>query len=182
MSPIQCRSARRCNQITCATCAWRHAGQVTRRFLMDWSEAFCAITLTLLDPSQQGFRRARVEIRNRLDYLRRISPAWRGFGLHLYLCADASVRGITALGGLAPQEVIDGLGGRWPMTLRPVPVSDLRVEVYRAARLVSTVGPHQGRYWSRRLSISPKRSLARSRLVPQPYISRHTHEPMPVVF
>jgi hypothetical protein len=149
---------------------------------MDWSEAFCAVTLTLMDPSQEGFRRARVEMRNRLDYLRRISPAWWHFGVHLYLCADGSMRGIAALGGLGTQEVIGGLGGRWPMTLRPVPVSDLRLEIYRAARLVLSLGPHQGRYWSRRLSISPTRSLARSRLVPQQYISRHTHEPMPVVF
>jgi hypothetical protein len=182
MSPTQCRSARRCNQITCATCCWRHANHVTRRFLKDWSEPFCAITLALIDPSQEGYRRARVEIRNRLDYLRRKSPVWRSFGLHLYLCADGSFRGIAALGGMGPQEVVGGLARRWPMTLRPISVSDLRVEIYRAARVVSTVGPHQGRYWPRRLSISPKRSLARSRLVPQPNINRHIHEPMPVVF
>jgi hypothetical protein len=114
---MQCRSARRCSQITCATCAWRHAGQVTRKVLEGWDGPFYATTLTIRDPTPDGFRSFRMEMRNRIAYLRK-SPVWRNFGLLLYRTGDGTLRGTAALSGLGAADMWEGLGGRWAMTVR----------------------------------------------------------------
>src|SRR3712207_181098 len=112
-----CRSAHRCNQIACETCAWRHSRHVTCRILEGWAEPFFAVALAISDPSPAGFRAFRTEIRNRIDYLRRSCPLWRAFGWVLYSGKDGVLRGVATLGVLGPAEVISALQ-RWNVTLR----------------------------------------------------------------
>ncbi len=181
MIPQTCCSAHRCNDITCETCAWRHTRQVTHRILQGWPGPFYTVTLTILDPSPRGFRRARVELRNRLDYLRRKTPVWRNFGFLLYRVGDGTLQGIAALGGLGPADIQQGLGGRWPMTLRPILPEDLRLEVWRCMRpaVMAPAVTERGGYQAVRLSIGPCRSVLRATVTSDP---TDLADPMPVVF
>ena len=180
MAPIQCRSARRCNQITCATCAWRHSGQVTRKVLEGWDGPFYATTLTIRDPTPDGFRFFRMEMRNRIAYLRK-SPVWRNFGLLLYRTGDGTLRGTAALSGLGAADMWEGLGGRWAMTVRLILPENLRFEVSRCMRpaVMPPTLTGRGGYQALRLTIGPSRSVVRT-----PVLSSYPPEfvaPMPVL-
>src|SRR5215213_10175612 len=130
MSPRPCRSANRCSDLRCATCAWRYCGSQTIRILAHSTAPLHSITLTIPNPTPEGFRAWRVEIRNRVDYLRREFPVWRKFGLCVFLQSDGTIRGIVSLGRLGPDEVEEGLE-RCGATLGPeVREEDLRVAVW----------------------------------------------------
>lgn len=114
-----------------------------------------AITLTISDPDLNRFQRWRVEIRNRVDHLRRVDPRWREFGVHGWLQRDGTIRGVVSLGGLGPIEVTKGLV-RWGAVLgAAIEPEDLRVLIWSAAKpqAIYIDGPPQGRYWPVRCSI-----------------------------
>jgi hypothetical protein len=159
MRPHQCRSSHRCNQPTCETCAWRHTWHVARKVLETWSGPFYGINLTLPDPSPTAFLEFRVEMRNRVHYLRRKDGLWRAFGLQVYRCSHGVLRGISTLGALGPKEALSTLGGRWPITLQPTAPENFRLELRRCIR-PSVIAPSsvtRGGYQAHRFSISPDR-------------------------
>jgi hypothetical protein len=113
------------------------------------------------DATPLGFRRWRRDLRNRVDYLRRRSPHWRDFGLHVWRSRDGKLRGIVSLATLGSAEAQDGFS-RWPTTLRAISSDDLRLEIYHVVKpsVISLEGVGRGRYWARTASVFPRRELS----------------------
>ncbi len=174
-----CRSAHRCNQTTCATCAWRHARKVSRRVLEGWGGPYYAVRLG--NPASTPLQSLRVEIRNRIDYLRRRSPSWRAFGWVLYQTRDGDLRGVATLGTLGALEVVEAFHAHWPTTLRLILPEDLRQEVWRSMRpaVMPPTLTGRGGYQAVRLAIGPCRSGLRTAVLPS-YPPEFVH-PMPVL-
>jgi hypothetical protein len=112
-----CKGSNHGHFVQCERCSWRYAGRIARR-ISRATGPFYAVTTKISDPTPSGFRRGRVEVRNRITYLRK-APSWRNFGLHVWRCRDGKVKGIVSLATLGPAEVPDGLT-RWPVTLRVI--------------------------------------------------------------
>jgi hypothetical protein len=146
-----------------------------------WDCPFYATTLTIPVPTPEGFWSFRVEMRNRIAYLRK-SPVWRSFGLLLYRTGDGTLRGIATLGELRAAGVQQALGVRWPTILRPILREDLRQEVWRCMRpaVMPPTLTGRGGYQAARFSISPQRQRSHGSKT-----SRLCHpqfdEPMPVL-
>ena len=174
-----CRSAHRRNQTTCATCAWRHARKVSCRVVQGWGGPYYAVRWA--HPAPTPLQSLRVEIRNRIDYLRRRSPWWRSFGWVLYQTRDGGLRGVATLGTLGALEVVEAFHARWPTTLRLIRAEDLRQEVWRCMRpaVMPPTLTGRGGYQALRLSIWASRSVVRTLVLssyPPEFVA-----PMPVL-
>ncbi len=161
--PYACRSANRCSDLRRPTCAWRYCRSQAIQILTKSNGPLHTITLTIPDPSPEGFRVWRIEIRNRVDYLRRKSSAWRNFGFHGWVQRDGTVRGIITLGRMGRSEVERGLT-RWGATLgQEVGPEDLRVAIWRVT-MPGAISPQVAegrRYQGRRFAIHPRRPADR---------------------
>src|SRR5688500_17803965 len=122
---MRCHGRTHCHSVRCERCAWRKSRQITRRISASANGPIYAVVISIPDASPFGFRQWRVEMRNRITYLRN-APRWRDLGLHVWRCEDRKLRGVMSLGALGPEEVQDSLS-RWPMVLRPIQLDDLRI-------------------------------------------------------
>ncbi len=178
MSPRPCRSANRCSDLHCPGCVWRYARSVTCRILTQSTGPLHTVTIC----ETSAFRVWRVEARNRIDYLRRVDPLWREFGVWGWLQRDANMKGIVSLGALGPDEVTKGLV-RWSPQIGP----EVRPDGLRGA-VWSVIKPSQipadvggARYQGLKLNIWPRREPARSSTSRQSSRSCQVCDPMPVV-
>lgn len=176
---IRCHSAHRCACITCPTCTWRHALHVSRRILASSTGPLYSSTLLTEVPSPTPVPAFRTHLRNAVDHLRRRHPQWRNFSLSLWLTRTNQLQGIAALGTLGPAEVSEKLGSRWPITLRPIEVEDLRVEIYRTLRRVWAEEVAERRYQPVSLYVGPRRVHKSPEC--QTVLTLGADEPMPVL-
>ncbi len=153
-----CSSAHRCARTSCEPCAWRYSLHISRRILAAHPRQLYVVTIEAFLHDPTAFRSWRVRLRNVVDHRRRACRWWREVGLWLWLGADGRVRGIVSLGAVTEEEFIEVIERRWPTTLRPIDVEELRSEVYFAVRpgIIFDTGPHQGRYQAIRLAVEPQ--------------------------
>jgi hypothetical protein len=157
---------------------------LTRRILTKSVGPLHSITLTI--PNPNAFREWRVEVRNRVDYLRHADPFWKSFGFNGWLQCDGTIQGIVALGPLGPPEVTKGLA-RWDAVLGvQIEPESLRAAIWSATKpqVISLEAAGERRYQGRHFSISPCRSACPNRpaaLVPN-WVVSDSYDPMPVLF
>jgi hypothetical protein len=184
MSPRPCRSANRCSDLQCLGCVWRYCRFQAIRILNQSTGPLYTISLTIPDPSPEGFRASRVELRNRVDYLRRTDLRWRKCGFHGWLQRDGTVRCIASLGMLGRGEVEKGLE-RWSATLGPeIGHDDLRVAIWGGVKPSAVFKEAGGaRYQGIKLNIWPRRDPVRPKRACSPFLShQYEADPMPVAF
>lgn len=83
--------------------------------------------------------------------------------LDLWLQADGTVRGVMLLGEIDAAEFVHALAGRWAVTMRPIDLGEVRVELFYALHPtgIADLGIAR-RYQGVRVTIGPKRSRSRS--------------------
>lgn len=165
---MTCSSSNRCRSISCDTCRWRYAGQITRRSL---PEARRLVTAEI-DICDQSFRSWASRVRNVVQYRRSQSIWFNELSLTSWLCRDNRARGIVVLGSVQQAELIEAFE-RWPMTLKPVASEDVRAAVYRILHpdRIAAI-PDARRYQSIQFSIGSRQMKASSTV--------SHHEPMSI--
>ena len=90
------------------------------------------------------------------------------------------------LGSVAEPEFITAIGRRWTTTLRLIEVTEVRVEIYQAARpgAIALSGP--GRFQRIKVVVEPQgtpvtSSLSSRRSIDQKVLPSHWHDGMPVL-
>jgi hypothetical protein len=177
-----CCSRSRCRRISCEICARRYARRITRRILTATTAKHYVITIDLPSFSLADFWAWRVEVRNFVDYRRRVCRYWRGFALHVWFSPGGLIRGITSLDSVTCCEVTEAFGARWPTTLRSIESAAVRQEITAVTRPCMVRLPSaSARYQRLKLAIWPLRSGAPS----VPRLDRKSVtpliEPMPII-
>jgi hypothetical protein len=177
-----CRSDHRCGQLACEKCARRYAGGVARRILRAEARNLCVVEIELARSSFADFWSWRVEVRNVVDYRRRIDRWWRDLALNVWFNHDGMMCGIVALGPVTPDEFLT-VFSRWPIALWPITPASLRDEVYaivRPSRLAFPVSPPR-RYQNLKLTITARRKVPKTiSPLSEKAVDRY-FEPMPIL-
>jgi hypothetical protein len=176
--PSRCISAHRCASPACEPCAWRYSLRVSRRVLAHDPRRVHALTIAAELHDATGFDRWRVAVRNLIDHRRRACSWWKPFGLRAWLSADGAVRGLILPGSISDAECVSAFSRRWPTTLRPIELTTIREEIYRAVHpaVIASGGP--GRYQPIKAMVEPQRSGAPA----SPPECRPLLEPMAILF
>ncbi|MBN9471066.1 MAG: hypothetical protein J0J10_20055 [Bosea sp.] len=114
------------------------------------------MTIVVAASSPRQFSHWRKSVHNSVAHQRRQSLWWRGVGLWGWW-NGVDLRGIVELGSIAPTEFISALRRLGEVSLRPLEIGNVRTEVYRTARSVSTVpkADAAGRYQPLKIAIEP---------------------------
>ena len=181
----KCCSQNRCAQIDCVPCSRRYSNRLARSILATKPRQLFTIEFEVSSSSLANFLGWRTQIRNLIDYRRRVDRWWHSVELHVWLSGfpDGRVRGVLALDAVTEVEFLSALNSRWPTTLHRIGSADLRDAIYSAVRpeIIAQCGPRQARYQFRKLTILARRkrpAVIRNPTVPDLISSI---EPMPVL-
>lgn len=130
-------------------------------------------------PFPREFIRQRKSIHNLLAYRRGQSSWWGGVGVWLW-SAQCGLYGVVELGAVGTEEFNTAFQQHGIASLRPIGANDVRVEVYKAAQMVSLEGGllRAGRYQSVRIAVAPTSVVMPSVCI----IDRVSVEPLPMLF
>lgn len=174
-----CSPARRCRRLSCRTCAWRAAGYFAARFSFGLRGRAYAVILATSIRTVAEFTQWRTALRNFIDHRRRRCRWWRSVSLDLWLQADGTVRGVVRLGEINADEFVPDLADRWAVTMRPIDLGEVRVELFYALHptRIADFGIAR-RYQGVRVTIGPQ--VARTRC-PRPPRATDALVPLPML-
>jgi hypothetical protein len=112
-----------------------------------------------------------------IGYQRRRCSWWKSLGLWLWWNGDR-LSGLLELGSIKSEEFFAAFQRREVTALRPIGITDVRFEVYKAARSIVSVKIEKQRYQPLKVAIEP----VRRRKPPMPTIDHNMVEPAPVIF
>ncbi|MDX3806788.1 hypothetical protein ACXIUS_29400 [Bosea thiooxidans] len=136
------------------------------------------MTIERLNCGRGEFQHWRKSIHNLLAYRRDQCRWWQSFGLWLWSNGNR-LNGLVEFGSITNEEFVAAFQRHGMVGLRPIEITDVRVEVYKAVWSIALVEmeAQKGRYQPLKIAIEPV-TVAVSTM---PIVGNIMIEPQPVV-
>lgn len=171
-----CCSDYRCCSIACATCTWRYSLSVTRRIIAYEPRSLHTVMIAGAASSPVEFRNRRKSVHNSIAYRRRQSRWWRSFGLWLW-SNRGQLTGLVELDSVTAEEFSRVVQRHGAVSVRPIDINTIRIEVYKAALMLTPPDGTPGRYQPLKIAIEPLRGS----IFPISPETQRNIQPMPIL-